>query len=97
MKILHIIGEGDYDALTFESVYEGQHVDKLIKTLEQTKELIVPDPDNEEEKYELSYRIIDVPDIVISREFRDFIKNDLLDYDAGKHSNFYLSTDIIKK
>ena len=95
MKILHILGENDYDALTFESVYDGQHVDQIIKKLEKGEELVVPD--EEDEEYNLAFRIIDVPDIVISREFRDFIKNDLLDYDAGKHSNFYLATDIIKK
>lgn len=96
MKILHLIGteEGhDYAALLFEEAYSGQHVDKLIKKIQNGEKLTAV---QDEEQVEFNIRIIDTPDIVISREFRDFIKNELLDYDDGKHSNFYLQTDIIK-
>lgn len=88
MKILHILAEEDYAALDFETVYAGQHVDKIIKHLESGGKL-------EGERGEIMYRIVDVPDIVISREFRDFIKKQVMDYDDTKHSNFYLYTDIV--
>lgn len=93
MKILLITGENDYDAVEFENRYSGQHVDKLIKKL-KNGETLSGEVDGEE--WDIAYRIIDVPDIVISKEFRDFIKDDVLDYDAGKHCNFYLETDIVK-
>ena len=97
MKILHLQGttEGhDYAALTFEQAFSGQHVDKLIKRVISGEKLVAEDEDGEEVEFDI--RIVDVPDIVISREFRDFIKNDVIDYDAGKHSNFYLPTETIK-
>ncbi len=93
MKILFITGENDYDALEFESRFEGKHVDKLIKIVETKGEL----PAGDEHEYSIPCKIVSIPDIVISKEFRDFIKHTLLDYDAGKHTNFYLSTDIISQ
>lgn len=89
MKILFITGENDYAALDFEETYHGQHVDKIIKKLQSGEKLMG-------EEQEIDFKIIDVPDIVISRELRNFIKDEVLDYDAGKHRNFYLSTDILK-
>lgn len=95
MKILHIIGTDDYDASEFEEEYSGQHVDKLIKQLEKDPTLVCKSENGWEGKTFYDYKIVDVPDIVISKEFRNFIKNDVIDYDAGKHANFYLQTDII--
>ena len=96
MKILHLVGttEGhDYAALSFEQAFSGQHVDKLIKKV-LNGEVLRHEEDGEEMEFDI--RIVDVPDIVISREFRNFIKDDVIDYDAGKHSNFYLPTEILK-
>lgn len=89
MKILLITGENDYAALDFEETYRNQHVDKIMKSLSKGEKL-------EGEGGEIDYRIVDVPDIVISKEFRDFIKRDVMNYDGSKHCNFYLETDIVK-
>lgn len=92
MKILFICGEGDYDANTFEASYAGQSVKTIIDKHKKGEPLIANDGDVE---VQIAYRIVETPDIVISKEFRTFIKNDLLDYDAGKHSNFYLEWETV--
>lgn len=98
MKLLFIPGENDYDALTFEQSNQGKFVKDIMKEMKSNDgKLIVHTMDLEAvEEQEVEARIVEVPDIVISKEFRDFIKNDVMDYDAGKHCNFYLETDYIK-
>lgn len=94
MKILFIPGTDDYDAETFEQEYAGQSVDNILRQLDRDPTLKCKNSEWED-KDSIDYRIIDVPDIVISNEFIDFIKNEFGDYDMGKSCNFYLPHQTI--
>lgn len=89
MKILFIPGVEDYDALIFEQTYAGESVKTIIDKHKKGEPLIVKEDETE---YEIEYRIIETPDIVVSREFIDFIKDDYGDYDMNKSCSFYLET-----
>lgn len=89
MDILFIPGVEDYDALRFEESYAGQRVDMLLKKLKQGELLVDTQGD------EITHRIIDIPDIVISREFVEFIKTQYACYDMNKMCSFYLPHQII--
>ena len=88
MKILYVHGS-DYAALDFESEYAGVRVDSLIKELLSGKKLTTADGEV------IPHTLVDVPDIVISREFRDFVRTELRTYDEAKASNFYLPNERI--
>lgn len=93
MKILFVQGtefSHDYAASMFETQYAGQSVESIIKRVQSGEKFMVEPEEGDDEECEFTLSIVDVPDIVISKEFVQFIKNDLLDYDGGKHANFYM-------
>lgn len=95
MKILHVKGttEGhDYAAATFQSAFVGESVKKLIDRIRKGETLSC---EEDGETIEFDIRLVDTPDIVVSRELRNFIKNDVIDYDESKHSTFYFEFENI--
>ncbi|MBT9167788.1 MAG: hypothetical protein DDT19_01131 [Syntrophomonadaceae bacterium] len=93
MKILKIIADGDYDALTFEEKFSGQKISDLIAQVENGKMLAYKDDESDEEATELNTRVYDVGEI--DERFLQFVRNEVQDYDDVKHSNFYLETQTL--
>ena len=93
MKILYITG-GDYTTLHFERQYKGTPVSELINMVE--KGLLVADDDHglEGEEYEMYPSVIET-NVELGDPIIDFIRRNIQDYDAKKHSNFYLETETI--
>mgnify|MGYP001578046829 CR=1 FL=1 len=87
MKILKIIADGDYDALTFEEKFNGQKIADLILQVESGKILTYDD-------VELNAQVYEVGDI--DDRFLKFVREEVQDYDDVKHSNFYLENQILK-
>ena len=93
MKILKIIADGDYDALTFEEKFSGQRISDLILQVEAGKKLAYKDDESEEEATELSARVYEVGEI--DERFLKFVRDEVQDYDYAKSSNFYLETQTL--
>lgn len=95
MKILHVVGttEGhDYAALTFQNAFAGESAKKLIERVSKGETLTC---EEDGETIEFDIHVVDTPDIVVSKELRNFIKNDVIDYDDGKHSTFYFEFETV--
>lgn len=74
--------DGDYGALMFEDEYSGTSVSTIMDNLSN---------------YEGEDWIIEVFEFgSIDRDFVKFIRDNIQDYDASKHENFYLEGDVIK-
>lgn len=85
MKIIYIMGDNDYNALTFEEEYgtnPGIEVWNLIKR----NEFLVIETENGD--VDVSAKALEFS--IVDQNFVGFIKSTLIDYDASKHTNFYV-------
>jgi hypothetical protein len=80
MKILHVNGDADYGALTFEQDYG------LEKAREDVKNGNVPKDESGDEAWEA--KVLEFGEV--DSKFIDFIKGEIMDYDMSKHENFYV-------
>ena len=87
MKILNIIADADYSALSFEERNKGELISKMIEMVENGDDI-------GEEEIGFSAEVVEVGDI--DKRFLKFIREEVQDYYAKKNSNFYLETEIIK-
>ena len=90
MKIVYVIADGDYDAMTFEDsreagVKNGKVDIKLWNKIREQGHFVVTDGT---EEYDLSVEALEFD--AVDPNFIGFIKSTLLDYDATKHTNFYV-------
>jgi len=87
MRLLYITGE-DYSAVHYESNFgTDKQTKELIKLIEQSEEGIYIYDDESYEYFEASILEFEGE---ISKEFLDWIKNDICDYDGLKHTCFYI-------
>lgn len=93
MKILRVIADGDYDASSFESKYDGEKVSDLIKRVEDG-EVFMNDVDMDEgDEYEFNLDTYEVGKV--DPKFLEFVR-DCQDYDDSKHTNFYVENEVIR-
>ena len=78
MKILIISGDGDYAACAFEE--SGMTVEEAAKKVEAGEEL--------SEDGEFEGRVLEFGEV--DPKFVEWVKNEVVDYDDGKHTAFYV-------
>lgn len=82
-KVLLVKGDGDYSVIYFESAHSGVPVKNVIDN--------PGDFASEDEEWELKVLEFDSVDPA----FVEFVKSEIQDYDASKHINFFMETDIV--
>lgn len=80
MKIIYVLADNDFDALTFESKYGTNPDIKLWNEIKETEVLVVNDVD-------LNVRALEFGDV--DPNFIGFVRT-MIDYDASKDTNFYI-------
>lgn len=80
MKIIYVMAENDYDALDFEEAY-GDH--PTLELWEKAKSGEIAG-----KEYSLMVKALEFKEV--DPKFLQFIQNELMDYDDGKHQNFYV-------
>jgi len=89
MKVLKVFySNGDYGAINFETVHRGASVTDVIEN---------PDnylPESEESEYQWNLEIKEFEGQV-DKEFVNFVRNEMTDYDQSKHECFYMEGETV--
>ncbi len=89
MKVLKVNGDGDYGAQHFANQHAGASVNEIISNTDK----FLPTEENDE--YEQWNLEVEEFNVTINKEFLDFIRNEMIDYDHGKHITFYVEGETI--
>lgn len=89
MKVLKVFGDGDYGATHFENQHGGTPVNEIIANINNYL------PTEENDQYEQWTLAVKEFDVNVNKEFIDFIKNEMIDYENSKHITFYAEGDTV--
>ena len=90
MKIIYVNGQCDFSAIDME---ESGELKSLTKTL-VTANILTNGLVNEIESYDKSIvKLLEFGEI--DKEFIKFVRDEIVDYDLSKQSNFYLLEEIL--
>lgn len=90
MKVLKVYGDGDYGAQHFANQHSGVSIDEIIANTDK----FLPTEDNDE--YEQWNLEVEEFDVTVNKEFLDFIRHEMIDYDHSKHVTFYTEGETVK-
>ena len=91
MKIIKIRPVGDYDAIDFTRQYAPLKASELIQRVEGGETFNVTDGD-----FEMEFKIINIPESTVSPELKNFIRNEVQDYEDSKSSEYWFEDEIIE-
>lgn len=78
---LYATGDGDFPAMTFEQDYNCQNFYEEMVKENVTKKIIDTDED---------YIVVKILEFdAVDEQFITFIRNEIMDYDHSKHSDFF--------
>lgn len=80
-RFVHVYGDCDYAALTFEESEKFKQLGEIFKDAQHGEEILL---DEEEEIFGMLYDFGEVPD-----SFVEFVRDHVQDYDDSKHRNFF--------